>query len=86
MRSLTILGLACVDPWFRNELFNNTVQTLDRYPDLSWSEREGLMRLAQPTNRDQVLPRMQQVGDAIAAMPCPETPCPWPRSYLAQKP
>ena len=81
MNAFEIIGIACVDHKFRDELFNPTGALIEKNPDLTWSEREGLLRVTggDEDNKTELKTKMDEVGEILKR--CANPPCPWPKAF-----
>ena len=81
MNAFEIIGLACIDDEFRNELFNQPANVKARNPSLTYGERVGLDRITSVNNPDKaaLLAKMGEVG--VLLRKCPTPPCPWPSAF-----
>jgi hypothetical protein len=68
MNALEILGLACVDRVFREQLFKNVeaVIVLNR-TDLTWAEEEGLRRITRSRFTKRKAKALSMAGEQSAA-------------------
>jgi hypothetical protein len=81
-----VLGLACFDEKFRNDLFNNFAVAIAPFDALTWAERDALLAISR--NQKVMEAAMVALGTAtLMVVGCPNPPdCPWPDAYKLNKP
>ncbi|MFI5184604.1 MAG: hypothetical protein ACHQNV_09410 [Vicinamibacteria bacterium] len=84
MNAHVVIGLLCTDAAFREKFFKNggsgLSETLEEIPlPLSWSERQGLMALADDgqNKNSPVAKGFEQVAAVMSRVGCPNPPCPY---------
>lgn len=85
MSAFEVIGLACFDEAFRRKLFEEFEAALERFPNLTWTEKRGLRRIVkkgQGTSEP-----MADLGRQLKMVACPHPPdCGWPEDFLTEKP
>jgi hypothetical protein len=84
MNSFLVLGLACADSKFREQLFADAKGAIDAVTvPLAWAESEALEMLFAPGSAhcDELKQALDVVGSIIKKSPCPRQPCPWPSAF-----
>ena len=85
MSAFEVIGLACFDEKFRRKLFDNLEDALERFPNLTWTERRALERIVAEGKK--TADPMSELGKLLKMVACPHPPdCGWPEYFLAEKP